>query len=111
YATANGNVSLYGLIDVSYVHTNHATAAGDNFNSPRVSWFSGNRWGITGRQAMGDSGLDVIFRLEAEFESQTGNDDTPGTTFNRDSWVGVQSKTLGKLTLGRQNAIARDPIA
>jgi predicted porin len=60
---------------------------------------------------MGDSGLDVIVRLEAEYESQTGNDDTAGTTFNRDSWVGVQSKSLGKLTLGRQNAIARDPIA
>jgi predicted porin len=104
-------VSLYGLIDVSYVHTNHATASGGSFNSPRVSWFSGNRWGVTGRRAMGDSGLDVIFRLEAEYESQTGSDDTPGVTFNRDSWVGVQSKEFGKLTLGRQNAIARDPIA
>jgi len=108
---AEGFVSLYGLIDVSYVHTNHATAAGDGFTGPRVAWFSGNRWGLTGKRAMGDSGLDAIFRLEAEFESQTGNDDTPGTTFNRDSWVGVQSAALGKLTLGRQNAIARDPIA
>jgi predicted porin len=108
---SEGFVSLYGLIDVSYVHTNHATAAGDSFNGPRVAWFSGNRWGLTGKRAMGDSGLDAIFRLEAEFESQTGNDDTPGTTFNRDSWVGVQSAALGKLTLGRQNAIARDPIS
>lgn len=111
YSSSNAMLSLYGLIDVSYVHTNHATSSGGNFTSPRVAWFSGNRWGLTGRRAMGDSGLDVIFRLEAEYESQTGNDDTPGTTFNRDSWVGVQSATLGKLTLGRQNAIGRDPIA
>ena len=111
YKAQSGSVSLYGLIDVSYVHTNHATADGGSFNSPRVAWFSGNRWGVTGRRAMGDSGLDVIFRLEAEYESQTGNDDSPGVTFNRDAWVGVQSAAFGKLTLGRQNAIGRDPIA
>ncbi len=111
YKTPSGSVSLYGLIDVSYVHTNHANANGDSANSPRVAWFSGNRWGLTGNRAMGDSGLDVIFRLEAEYESQTGNDDSPGVTFNRDAWVGVQSASLGKLTFGRQNAIGRDPIA
>jgi predicted porin len=108
---AGASVNLYGLIDVSYVYANHANAAGDTVFSPRVAWFSGNRWGVTGRRPLGDSGLNVIFRLEAEYESQTGNDDTPGTTFNRDSWVGVESKDFGKLTLGRQNAIGRDPIA
>ena len=111
YSAPSGSVSLYGLIDVSYVHANNGNANGDSFNSPRVAWFSGNRWGITGNRAMGDSGMDVIFRLEAEYESQTGSDDTPGVTFNRDAWVGVQSAALGKITLGRQNAIGRDPIA
>lgn len=108
---AGGSATLYGLIDVSYVHTNNGTAKGDAVTLPRVAWFSGNRWGVTGKRPMGDSGLSAIFRLEAEYESQTGNDDTPGTTFNRDSWVGVESKDFGKLTLGRQNAIARDPIS
>jgi uncharacterized coiled-coil protein SlyX len=28
YVTANGSVALYGLIDVSYVHVNHANASG-----------------------------------------------------------------------------------
>ena len=111
YRAASGSVSLYGLIDVSYVHANHGNAAGDSFNSPRVAWFSGNRWGMTGRRNLGTTDLDVIFRLEGEYESQTGNDDTPGTTFNRDAWVGVQSAAFGKLTLGRQNAIGRDPIS
>jgi predicted porin len=60
---------------------------------------------------MGDSGLNVIFRLESEFESQTGSMDTAGVIFNRDAWVGVESKDFGKLTLGRQNAIGRDPIS
>jgi predicted porin/uncharacterized coiled-coil protein SlyX len=110
YSAANGSVSLYGLIDVSYVHTNHADANGDSVNSPRVAWFSGNRWGLTGRRAMGDSGLDVIFRLEAEYESQTGNFDDNTQMFGRDAWVGVQSDGLGKLTLGWQDAPARDAI-
>src|SRR5450755_793502 len=48
YSTASGSVTLYGLIDVTYVHVNNANANGDNLTSPRVSWFSGNRWGVTG---------------------------------------------------------------
>jgi len=111
YSTPSGFVSLYGLIDVSYVHSNHADAAGDSLNTGRVAWFSGNRWGMYGKRAMGDSGLNVIFRLESEFESQTGAMDTPGVLFNRDAWVGVENDMLGKLTFGRQNAIARDPAA
>ncbi len=79
--------------------------------SPRVAWFSGNRWGVTGKHVMGDSGLNVIFRLESEFESQTGSMDTPNVLFNRDAWVGVESPTLGKLSFGRQNAIGRDPAS
>ncbi len=110
--TAGGAaLTLYGLIDVSYLHVNNADAKGNTLNGPRVAWFSGNRWGIAGKRAMGNSGLNAIFNLEAEYESQTGNDDTPGTTFNRAAWVGVESKGFGKLTLGRQNAIGRDPIA
>ena len=111
YSAPSGFVSLYGLIDVSYVHSNHANAAGDSLNTGRVAWFSGNRWGLYGKRAMGDSGLNVIFRLESEFESQTGSMDTPGVLFNRDAWVGIENETIGKLTFGRQNAIARDPAA
>jgi predicted porin len=37
--------------------------------------------------------------------------DTPGVLFNRDSWLGLESKSLGKLTIGRQNALPRDPAA
>jgi predicted porin len=111
YSGAGGSVTLYGLIDVTYVHTNNSDATGASVTSPRVAWMSGNRWGITGKRAMGDSGLNVIFKLESEFESQTGNMDTPNVLFNRDAWVGAESPGLGKLTLGRQNAIGRDPIA
>ena len=108
---AAGSLTLYGLIDVSYVHASNADKAGNSVTSPRVAWFSGNRWGLTGKRNLGTTGLDVIFRLESEFESQTGDMDTPGVLFNRDAWVGVENQSFGKLTVGRQNAIGRDPVA
>ena len=111
FATANGSATLYGLLDVTYVHTNHADAAGDSVTTPRVAWFSGNRWGLTGKHSLGDTGFNVIFRLESEFESQTGAMDTAGVLFNRDAWAGVESPVYGKFTFGRQNAIARDPTS
>lgn len=106
------SATLYGLIDVSYVNQSNANAAGKSVTGPRVAWFSGNRWGMTGQRQLGATDdLKAIFKLESEFESQTGNMDTPGTLFNRDAWVGLESKSMGKFTLGRQNALARDPAA
>jgi predicted porin len=107
------SATLYGLIDVTLVNKDNANKAGQSITAPPVAWFSGNRWGITGSHATGtdEDSLKAIFRLESEFESETGNMDTPGTIFNRDAWLGIESKSLGKLTFGRQNALARDPAA
>ena len=107
------SATLYGLIDVTLVHKTKANAAGQAVTAPPVAWFSGNRWGLTGSHATsgGADAIKAIFRLESEFEYQTGNMDTPGTIFNRDAWLGIESNTLGKLTFGRQNALARDPAA
>ena len=109
--TPTASATLFGLIDLSSVHANHANTKRSDFNAPRVAWLSGKRWGLTGRRAMGASGMNVIFRLQSEFESQTGNMDTAGTLFNRDAWVGVENASLGKPTPGRQNAIAPDPAS
>ncbi len=108
YKTPTSTLTLYGLIDATLSNQNHANAAGDSLTNYRVAWFSGNRWGITGQRDLNADGLNVIFRLESEFEYQTGNQDTAGVLFNRDAWVGLQSASLGKLTFGRQNALARD---
>ncbi len=112
-SSGGNSATLYGLIDVTLFNKTNANSAGQTLTAPQVAWFSGNRWGITGSHALGsgDEGLKAIFRLESEFESETGNMDTPGVLFNRDAWLGLESKTLGKLTFGRQNALARDPAA
>jgi predicted porin len=101
-------VTLYGLIDATISDISNANARGDHKRSTQTPWFSGDRWGITGRHGIFDNTTGVIFKLESEYDFQTGEEDTPGVLFNRDAWVGFQSDTLGKVTLGRQNALARD---
>jgi predicted porin len=101
-------VTLYGLIDATLSDISNSNAKGDHKRGFQTAWMSGNRWGITGRHGIYDNTSGIIFKLESEFDYQTGEEDTPGVLFNRDAWVGFQSEALGKLTFGRQNAIARD---
>ena len=101
-------VTLYGLIDATLSSISNANAKGDHKTGFQTAWMSGNRWGITGRHGIFDNTTGIIFKLESEFDYQTGEEDTPGVLFNRDAWVGFQSDALGKLTFGRQNALARD---
>ncbi|MEP7068439.1 MAG: porin [Usitatibacter sp.] len=101
-------VTLYGLIDATISDISNGNAKGDHKRGTQTSWFSGDRWGITGRHGLFNNSTGVIFKLESEFDYQTGEEDTAGVLFNRDAWVGFESEALGKLTLGRQNALARD---
>jgi predicted porin len=110
HITPQDTVTLYGLLDLSLVDRNHATTAGGHSRNMEIGWFSGSRWGITGYHGIGGDSR-VIFKLESEIELPTGAEDTPGVLFNRDAWVGFQSDTFGKLTLGRQNALPRDITA
>ena len=103
------HLTLYGLIDVTVTNVNNVDAAGNSRTSYQSApWFSGSRWGITGRRELGDSGLRGIFRLESEFVTNTGEEDAAGILFGRDAWAGLESDTLGKFSFGRQNALGRD---
>lgn len=104
------NVTLYGLIDATVRSVDHSSATGGRIVGFQTPWFSGSRWGFTGSEDLG-GGLKAIFRLESEFVLGTGALDTPGYLFIRDSWVGLDSDVFGKLTFGRQNALARDIAA
>jgi len=114
--TAGTDVRLYGLLDATLAATTSSTSSGASSIGLPVAWFSGNRWGLDVTQrlsadpnmAEAPNSLDLVARLESEFELPSGNMDTPGVLFNRDAWIGVQSKTFGKLTLGRQNTLPRD---
>ena len=109
YKSGGEMIRLYGLIDLSGSRKSNADTKGNSLTDMSVAWFSGNRWGIEGEHALADTdGLKAIFKLESEYELPTGNMDTPGTLFNRDAWLGMQSPTLGKLTFGRQNTLGRE---
>lgn len=109
YKNGGDNVRLYGLIDLSMSSKSNANKAGDSLRDMSVAWFSGNRWGIEGEHVLADTNaMKAFFRLESEYELPTGSMDTPGVLFNRDAWLGLQSPTLGKLTFGRQNTLARE---
>lgn len=102
------SATLYGLLDLTLVTKDNATTATSSgrLTGMPTPWFSGSRWGIEGRDALSPD-LGVIFKLESEYVIGTGEQDTAGVLFNRDAWVGVDG-TLGKLTFGRQNTLARD---
>ena len=105
-------MTLYGLIDVTITHVSHANAAGDARTSYQPApWFSGSRWGLTGKRDLGMDGLRAVFRLESEFVTNTGEEDAAGILFGRDPWAGFESDTWGKLSFGRQNALGRDIAA
>jgi predicted porin len=106
-AHAQSSVTLYGLIDTTLTYTNHADAQGHSVVQYATPWFSGSRWGLTGKEDIG-GGNQIIFKVESEFLTGDGSMDTPGVLFNRDAWIGLRNDTLGKLTVGRQNALARD---
>ncbi len=106
--TPADTVTLYGLLDITLSTISNANTNGDRKTGYQVSWFSGDRWGITGRHALSPNLPSVIFKLESEFDIRTGEEDSAGVLFNRDAWIGFESEDLGKLTFGRQNALARD---
>lgn len=106
-AMAQTSVSVYGLLDTTVRVLNHANAAGDKVYLIGTPWFSGSRLGFKGNEDLG-GGNSIIFRLENEFVVGTGELDTANVLFNRDAYVGVDSASLGKLTVGRQNTLVRD---
>lgn len=113
--TSGTDVRLYALLEGTVLGQNHVNKAGAPSIGMPVSWFSGNRWGIeaasklyTGEDA--PNKLSMLAKLESEYELPSGNMDTPGVLFNRDAWIGVESKTFGKLTMGRQNTLPRDVV-
>ncbi|AJZ57137.1 gram-negative porin family protein [Paraburkholderia fungorum] len=110
-AHAQSSVQLYGLIDLSALaYTTNADAAGKHvigMGHAGEPWFSGSRWGVHGAEDIG-GGNKIIFKLESEFVAANGQMEDPGQLFDRDSWVGVENATIGQVTAGFQDTVAKD---
>ena len=100
-AYAQSSVTLYGIVDTSIHYINNANQAGNSVTQMESGAVSNSRWGLKGSEDLG-GGNKALFVLESGFNSATGKMSSAGTLFNRQSFVGLQNKDLGTITLGRQ---------
>ncbi len=123
-ASAQSSVTIYGLIDqnVKYQDPGRlASVAGGRPGKGVVRVDDGgtgglgsSRLGFRGVEDLGD-GLKAIFRLELGVSPDTGGaggrttlQGSNNVFFNREAWVGLESKSLGTVRLGRLNTQSRD---
>jgi predicted porin len=98
-AAAQSTVTLFGLIDEGIRYTTHADTQGDS-RLQVANGASESLWGFKGTEDIG-GGTKVIFQLENRFFPNSGETD-PAYPFFNTAFVGLQSNTYGKLTMGRQ---------
>ena len=96
-ASAQSNVTVYGIIDASIAHS-QSEAAPSKLSIDSGNWY-GSRLGFRGSEDLGD-GLSAIFQLENGFSVDTGNLGQSGRLFGRHAWVGLKG-SLGMLRVGR----------
>jgi predicted porin len=97
-ASAQTNVTVYGLVDIGVERTDtDATEAKWGLDSGLQS---GNRLGFKGSEDLG-GGLSAIFTLESGFKLDTGDHDQGGLLFGRQAWVGLNGG-FGTVKFGRQ---------
>lgn len=107
--TSGTDITLFGLLEASISTISNSDAKGRMMTGFQPAWFSGNRWGVTGKQELDkDSNWNLIAKLESEFVLPNGASGSANYMFNRDAWVGFEQPSLGKLTFGRQNTLVRD---
>lgn len=98
-AQAQTNVTLYGVLDGGLAYISN-TGGNKNFRTAD-GLQSGNRWGLKGSEDLG-GGLSAVFNLENGFNLMDGSLGQGSREFGRQAFVGLSSKTLGTVTIGRQ---------
>jgi len=94
----SSTVSIYGRLDLSVDHTK----AGSTSLWEQVD--NASRLGFRGVEDLG-GGMKAHFGLESGFNADTGVSPTSSTSpFYRNSYVGLQSSSLGYLSLGRTDS-------
>ncbi|MFC7289014.1 porin [Herminiimonas glaciei] len=103
-ASAQSNVTIYGIADAGLEVINNASTAG-NSNVSRISSgnLSGSRIGFRGTEELG-GGLKAVFVLESGVAYDTGAYLQSNRAFGRQAYVGLQG-SWGSLLLGRQNSL------
>jgi len=121
-AQAQSSVTLYGVVDANFEYVNHYStvtpSAANGFSTgPGGSRFrlnsgglSGSRFGLRGTEDLG-GGISAIFALEGAFSLDTGMGQSGGRLFGRQAFVGLNHKTIGAFTFGRQTTSMFDALS
>ncbi|WP_244145624.1 porin [Paraburkholderia tropica] len=106
-AMAQSSVVLFGSIDEGLTFTNntHGSRAYQINGSDVVT----SRWGLRGTEDLG-GGLNAIFTLQSSFNLENGTFIYANRMFGFQSYVGLQSDSLGTLTIGRQFDVIADTV-
>jgi predicted porin len=99
-ASAQSNVTLYGILDEGVDYVTNAGAGGHLWSLPS-GVRQGSRFGVRGSEELG-GGTKAVFTLESGFHVHNGQSAIPNSFFGRQTWVGLSNRTAGTLTLGRQ---------
>ncbi len=92
----SSNVTLYGRINTA-IESNQTGKAGSEVQMRSYS----SRLGVRGTEDLG-GGLSGVFGIETQLASDSG---ASGLATNlRNAYIGVDSKTMGRVTLGRLDA-------
>lgn len=110
-AYAQSSVTIGGIVDAAFQHKTNAgpTAAtrGDSLNSVIPGGMSQSRLNFNVVEDMG-GGLKALANLEHRLLLDAG---TAGSTnFWQQSWVGLESKEFGRISLGRQFNVLFDAM-
>src|SRR5690606_29488671 len=103
---AQGNVTIYGLIDTSIRYTSSEQAHGGHKLEMNDGMITGSRLGIRATEDLGNS-LKAIAVLESGFAPDTGASQQGGRLFGRQSYIGLEGE-FGKVLLGRPYTVAYD---
>src|SRR5271167_576576 len=102
-AHAQSSVTLYGTIDtaVAYFSNQKGTNGSGGTFQMASGTLTGDNWGLKGNEDLG-GGLSAVFNLQAGFNVNNGAAGQGDRMFGRTAMVGLDDKTYGTVTVGRQ---------
>ncbi|GAB7536906.1 porin [Burkholderia sp. 3C] len=106
-AYAQSSVTLFGVLDEGINLTSNANGS-KAWQTSSVDLVT-SRWGLKGSEDLG-GGVHAIFDLESGVMLDNGKAYYGGREFGYQSYVGLESATLGTVTLGRQFDTVTDTI-
>jgi predicted porin len=105
-AFAQSSVTMYGIVDAGLVYQSSQTSLGSTANGHSniklgQNIWNGNRLGFKGQEDLGGGTL-AVFTLESGFNLLSGTQQFANAGFSRQAFVGLDSRSYGTLTAGRQ---------